>query len=125
MQYPMIYIFKIFGPLIATNLGMLVIIFMAIEHLKINYNFNQDRTRRRFIGITAFSVIMFLLVLAVEKGLELFLNPASSLQSLVIVFVAVVLGCLFYGFAAIKSNLAQKILGNKIIPILEKLHIRV
>ncbi|MBC6350234.1 putative polysaccharide biosynthesis protein [Lactobacillus melliventris] len=124
MQYPMIYVFKIFGPLIATNLGMLVIIFMAIEHLKINYNFNQDRTRRRFIGITAFSVIMFLLVLAVEKGLELFLSPASSLQSLVIVFVAVVVGCLFYGFAAIKSNLAQKILGNKIIPILEKLHIR-
>ena len=124
MQYPMIYVFKIFGPLIATNLGMLVIIFMAIEHLKINYNFNQDRTRRRFIGITAFSVIMFLLVLAVEKGLELFLSPASSLQSLVIAFVAVVVGCLFYGFAAIKSNLAQKILGNKIIPILEKLHIR-
>ena len=124
MQYPMIYVFKIFGPLIATNLGMLVIIFMAIEHLKINYNFNQDRTRRRFIGITAFSVIMFLLVLAVEKGLELFLSPASSLQSLVIVFVAVVVGCLFYGFAAIKTNLAQKILGNKIIPILEKLHIR-
>ena len=124
MQYPMIYVFKIFGPLIATNLGMLVIIFMAIEHLKINYNFNQDRTRRRFIGITAFSVIMFLLVLAVEKGLELFLSPASSLQSLVIVFVAVVVGCLFYSFAAIKSNLAQKILGNKIIPILEKLHIR-
>ncbi|KJY56914.1 putative polysaccharide biosynthesis protein [Lactobacillus melliventris] len=124
MQYPMIYVFKIFGPLIATNLGMLVIIFMAIEHLKINYNFNQDRTRRRFIGITAFSVIMFLLVLAVEKGLELFLSPASSLQSLVIVFVAVVVGCVFYGFAAIKSNLAQKILGNKIIPILEKLHIR-
>ena len=124
MQYPMIYVFKIFGPLIATNLGMLVIIFMAIEHLKINYNFNQDRTRRRFIGITAFSVIMFLLVLAVEKGLDLFLSPASSLQSLVIVFVAVVVGCLFYGFAAIKSNLAQKILGNKIIPILEKLHIR-
>ena len=67
---------------------------------------------------------MFLLVLAVEKGLELFLSPASSLQSLVIVFVAVVVGCLFYSFAAIKSNLAQKILGNKIIPILEKLHIR-
>ena len=123
MQYPMIYLFKVFGPLIATNLGMLVIIFMALKHLKVGYNFNEDRTRRRFIGITAFSVIMFLLVLAAEKGLELFLNPASSLQSLVIVFVAVVVGCLFYGFAAIKSDLAQKILGDKIIPILEKLHI--
>ena len=123
MQYPMIYLFKIFGPLIATNLGMLVIIFMALKHLKVGYNFNQDRTRRRFIGITAFSVTMFLIVLAVEKGLELFLNPASSLQSLIIVVISIIIGCLFYGFAAIKSDLAQKILGDKIIPILEKLHI--
>ena len=123
MQYPMIYLFKVFGPLIATNLGMLVIIFMALKHLKVGYNFNQDRTRRRFIGITAFSVIMFLIVLAVEKGLELFLNPASSLQSLVIVVISILVGCVFYGFAAIKSDLAQKILGDKIIPILEKLHI--
>ena len=123
MQYPMIYLFKIFGPLIATNLGMLVIIFMALKHLKVGYNFNQDRTRRRFIGITAFSVIMFLIVLAVEKGLELFLNPASSLQSLIIVVISILVGCVFYGFAAIKSDLAQKILGDKIIPILEKLHI--
>ena len=123
MQYPMIYLFKVFGPLIATNLGMLVIIFMALKHLKVGYNFNQDRTRRRFIGITAFSVIMFLIVLAVENGLELFLNPASSLQSLIIVVISIIVGCLFYGFAAIKSDLAQKILGDKIIPILEKLHI--
>ena len=125
MQYPMIYLFKIFGPLIATNIGMLVIIFMALKHLKVGYNFNQDRTRRRFIGITAFSVIMFLIVLAVEKGLELFLNPASSLQSLIIVVISILVGCVFYGFAAIKSDLAQKILGDKIIPILEKLHIHV
>ena len=123
MQYPMIYLFKIFGSLIATNLGMLVIIFMALKHLKVGYNFNQDRTRRRFIGITVFSVTMFLIVLAVEKGLELFLNPASSLQSLIIVVISIIVGCLFYGFAAIKSDLAQKILGDKIIPILEKLHI--
>ncbi|AWM75624.1 putative polysaccharide biosynthesis protein [Lactobacillus kullabergensis] len=123
MQYPMIYLFKVFGPLIATNLGMLVIIFMALKHLKVGYNFNQDRTRRRFIGITVFSVTMFLIVLAVEKGLELFLNPASSLQSLIIVVISILVGCVFYGFAAIKSDLAQKILGDKIIPILEKLHI--
>ena len=119
----MIYLFKVFGPLIATNLGMLVIIFMALKHLKVGYNFNQDRTRRRFIGITVFSVTMFLIVLAVEKGLELFLNPASSLQSLIIVVISILVGCVFYGFAAIKSDLAQKILGDKIIPILEKLHI--
>ncbi|MDF7673046.1 polysaccharide biosynthesis protein [Lactobacillus sp. ESL0701] len=123
-QYPMVYIFKVYGPLVATNLGMLVIIFLALKHLQVSYNFNSNRTSRRFIGITSFSVIMFLLVLAVEKGLELVLNPAVRWQALLIVGVAVFIGGIFYVFAAIKSELAQKILGDKIVPILRKLHIQ-
>ncbi|WEV38241.1 polysaccharide biosynthesis protein [Lactobacillus sp. ESL0680] len=123
-QYPMVYIFKVYGPLVATNLGMLVIIFLALKHLQVSYNFNSSRTSRRFIGITSFSIIMFLLVLAVEKGLELVLNPAVRWQALVLVAVAVLVGGIFYVFAAIKSELAQKILGDKIVPILRKLHIQ-
>lgn len=123
MQYPMVYVFKIYGPLIATNIGMLVIIFLALKHLEVSYNFNQNRTSRRFIGITSFSIIMFLLVLAVQKGLGLFLNPAKRWCALIIVFVSVIIGGVFYAFVSIKSELAQKILGDKIIPILRKLHI--
>lgn len=123
MQYPMVYVFKVYGPLIATNIGMLVIIFLTLKHLEVGYNFNQNRTSRRFIGITSFSIIMFLLVLAVQKGLELFLNPAKRWSALIIVFISVIIGAVFYAFVAIKSNLAQKILGDKIIPVLNKLHI--
>lgn len=124
VQYPMIYVFKVFGPLVATNLGMFVIIFLAFKHLEVVYDFNKGRTSRRFIGITGFSLIMFLIVLGVEKVLELFLSPASRLQALIIVVVAVLVGGIFYAAAAIKSNLAQKILGDKIVPLLAKLHIK-
>ncbi|WEV70453.1 polysaccharide biosynthesis protein [Lactobacillus sp. ESL0785] len=124
VQYPMIYLFKIYGPLIATNLGMLAIIFLSLKHLQVNYNFNSGRTSRRFIGITAFSIMMFIIVLAVEKCLEIFLNPAGRWQALIIVAVAVIVGGMFYVFVAIKSNLAQKILGDKIVPILRKLHLQ-
>ncbi|MGL6207464.1 MAG: putative polysaccharide biosynthesis protein [Lactobacillus panisapium] len=124
VQYPMIYVFKVFGPLVATNLGMFVIILLALKHLEVVYDFNQGRTSRRFIGITGFSLIMFLIVLGVEKVLELFLSPASRLQAPIIVVVAVLVGGIFYAAAAIKSNLAQKILGDKIVPLLAKLHIK-
>lgn len=123
-QYPMIYLFKVFGPLVATNLGMLVIIFLALKHLEVTYDFNKSRTSRRFIGITCFSLLMFLLVLGVEKLLELFLNPAQRIPSLIIVMISVLVGGLFYVFVAIKSSLAEKILGDRIVPILEKLHIK-
>ena len=124
VQYPMVYVFKVFGPLVATNIGMLVIIFLALKHLEISFAFNQSRTSRRFIGITAFSLLMFLVVLGVEKCLELFLSPFSRLQALIIVIIAVIVGGLVYALAAIKSNLAQKILGDKIVPLLAKLHIK-
>lgn len=125
VQYPMIYLFKVFGPLIATNLGMLAIIFLALKHLKVAYSFNQNRTSRRFIGITSFSIIMFLLVLVVQKGLGLFLNPARRLAAIIIVVVSIVVGGLVYSYAAIKTNLAQKILGDKLPSILAKLHIHI
>ena len=125
VQYPMVYLFKVYGPLIATNLGMLVIIFMSFKHLEVEFDFNKSRTSRRFIGITFFSIIMFLLVLAVEHGLEIFLSPAKRASALIIVFVAVIVGGIFYALVAIKSHLAQKILGDKIVPILEKLHVKI
>ncbi|WEV44186.1 polysaccharide biosynthesis protein [Lactobacillus sp. ESL0684] len=124
VQYPMVYLFKAFGPLVATNVGMLAIIWLALKHLRVNYHFNASRTSRRFIGITAFSVLMFLLVLAVEKGLELFLSPANRLHALIIVVIAVLVGAIFYVVMTIKSELAQKILGNKFTAILAKLHIK-
>lgn len=122
VQYPMIYIFKIFGPLIATNIGMLVIIFLTLKHLEVTFDFNKDRTSRRFIEITVFSLIMFFGILLMQKGLEIFLKPTRSLPALVIVIVSVIVGGLIYGIAVIKSNLAQKILGDKVVPILRKLH---
>lgn len=68
---------------------------------------------------------MFLLVLAVEHGLEIFLSPAKRASALIIVFVAVIVGGIFYALVAIKSHLAHKILGDKIVPILEKLHVKI
>lgn len=124
VQYPMVYLFKIYGPLIATNLGMLTIIFFALRHLRVTFNFNQNRTSRRFIGITVFSIMMFIAVLITEKGLGLFLQVSNRWQAVVIVLVSVVIGAAVYSIAAIKSNLAQRILGDKIVLILQKLHIK-
>ena len=44
LQYPMILMFKVYGPLVSTNLGMLAIILLALKHLEISYDyfFNWD-----------------------------------------------------------------------------------
>lgn len=123
-QFPMIYLFKVYGPLLSTNLGMLIIIFLAIKHLDAKYRFKIGRTGRRFVGITAFSIGMFLVVEGVEKVLMLFLSPERRFSALAIVIVAVIAGAIFYGMVSVKTQLAQKIMGSKVEQILNKLHIK-
>lgn len=123
-QYPMIYLFKVYGPLVSTNIGMLVIIFLAIKHLEFSYNFNLGRTGRRFLGITTFSLIMFAVVELVVKVGGKVLTPERRFPALTLVIIAVIAGMLVYGFLTIKTQLLQKILGSRATSILNKLHIK-
>ncbi|KAA8801318.1 polysaccharide biosynthesis protein, partial [Lactobacillus crispatus] len=123
LQYPMIFLFKIYGPLVATNLGLLVIVFLSLKHLEVQYNFNLNRTSRRLMGVTAFSIGMFLIVKLVEIGLGKFLSPERRIPALSLVIFSVGVGVIFYGFVTLKTDLAQKILGSKIESILVKFHI--
>lgn len=123
LQYPLIWLFRVYGPLLATSLGMLIIIFLAIKHLHLEYHFNLERTQRRFIGISLFGIIMFVVVKLVEMGLGLILNPAHRVAALLIVLVAVVAGVVVYGYLTLKTRLAQKILGSRVVRITAKLHL--
>ena len=119
----LIFLLKIYGPLVATNLGLLVIVLLSLKHLEVQYNFNLNRTSRRLVGITAFSIGMFIIVKLVEMGLGKFLSPDRRISALILVIVAVGIGIIFYGFAALKTDLAQKIMGSKIESILVRLRI--
>ena len=83
----------------------------------------MNRTSRRLIGIAAFSIGMFLIVKLVEMGLGKFLNPDHRITALILVILSVSVGIAFYGFAALKTDLAQKIMGSQIENILVKFHI--
>lgn len=122
-QYPMIYLFKIYGPLTSTNIGMLVIIFLALKHLEVSYNFNLGRTGRRFTGVTAFSIAMFVVVkLVVSLGGKV-LTPTRRFSALALVVLAVMAGVIVYGFLTLKTGLLEKVLGDKASRILNKLHL--
>ena len=125
VQLPMIKFFKVFGPLIATNIGMIVTIWLAIQHLKVKYKYNSNRTGRRFIGITVFSLIMFAFVSAAVYLLGKFIPPTGRMGSMILVIIAVVIGGIVYGYLALKTGLAQKIMGHKIDTLLSKLHIKI
>ena len=117
LQYPMIYLFKVYGPLTSTNIGMLIIIFLAIKHLEFSYDFNLGRTARRFTGIVVFSAMMFAVVKFVVFFGGKFLSPERRISALALVVLAVIAGVIVYGFMVLK------IMGSKATRLLNKLHI--
>lgn len=123
-QYPAILFFKVYGPLISTNLGMLTIIALALKHLRITYHFNAGRTGRRFIGVTAFSIIMLIAVCLVVNGGGHFLSPERRFTALALVLLAVLVGVIVYGFLVLKTGLLEKVMGSRATRILVKLHLK-
>lgn len=123
-QYPMILLFKVYGPLISTNLGMLVIIFLALKHLEVAFGFNLNRTSRRFLGITTFSILMFIASSAMVLIGSKFLSVQRRFPALAIVALAVIAGVAVYGFLTLKTGLFEKILGSRATRILNKLHLK-
>ena len=120
VQYPMIRLFKVYGPLLATNLGLLAVIAMSLKHLSVKYRWRADRIMRRFIGIASFSIVMFAAVFAAVKLGGLFLSPYRRLSAMLLSGLAVAVGVLVYGVLSLKTGLAENILGSRVTRIMRK-----
>ena len=120
VQYPMIRLFKVYGPLLATNLGLLAVIAMSLKHLSVKYRWRADRIMRRFIGIASFSIVMFAAVFAAVKLGGLFLSPYRRLSAMLLSGLAVAVGVLVYGVLSLKTGLAENILGSRVTRIMQK-----
>ncbi|MFZ2331518.1 MAG: polysaccharide biosynthesis protein [Lactobacillus delbrueckii] len=120
VQYPMIRLFKVYGPLLATNLGLLAVIAMSLKHLSVKYRWRADRTMRRFIGSASFSTVMFAAVFAAVKLGGLFLSPYRRLSAMLLSGLAVAVGVLVYGVLSLKTGLAENILGSRVTRIMQK-----
>ncbi|MDO4912863.1 MAG: polysaccharide biosynthesis protein [Lactobacillus sp.] len=121
IQYPCVITFKIFGPLISTNLAMIVTIAISLIHLRVRYHFNADRTSRRVLGVTIFSMIMFLFTKLALFVMELFLRHPGRMMSLIEVIICAGVGGLVFTFLVVKTELAFAIMGNRIRRITDKL----
>ncbi|MFR0614642.1 polysaccharide biosynthesis C-terminal domain-containing protein [Lactobacillus porci] len=123
VQYPMIRFFKVYGPLLATNIGLLAVIACSLKHLAVKYRWRSDRTMRRFIGIASFSLIMFAAVCLAVKVCSLFLPLDRRMPAFALCGVGVLTGVVVYGGLTLKSGLAERVLGSRITRITHKLHL--
>lgn len=124
LQWPLIFFFNVWGPLLATAAGMLVSSVLMLYSLHARYRFRIRQTGRRLLGIAAFSVLMAVVVFGCVQLVGLVISPERALGAVVALLVAVPIGVLVYGYAVLKTRLADMILGQRVARLRAVLRMR-
>lgn len=124
VQYPLIRVYEVYGPLFSTMIGFAVICGLNLWKLQKVSRFNAVLTFRRIVLIFLMSLGMTVLALVTRQILGIFLNTNSKMQSLVMILLVAAVGGGVYVFMALKTRLADKLLGNMADTIRRKLHLK-
>ncbi|WP_424685534.1 putative polysaccharide biosynthesis protein [Enterococcus sp.] len=124
VQYPLIRVYEVYGPLFSTMIGFAVICGLNLWKLQKVSRFNAVLTFRRVVLIFLMSLGMTVLALVTRQILGIFLNTNSKMQSLVMILLVAAVGGGVYVFMALKTRLADKLLGKIADTIRRKLHLK-
>lgn len=123
LNVPFIKVFETNGAILATSVGYLTAITLNFLVIRYFLAYETKMLFRRLVLIVGLTAVMLVLAFFTKELLELFLNPDSKLQSIVIIAGAAGVGAAFYGFVSLKLGLAQKLFGERLTRFTRKLGI--
>lgn len=123
LNVPFIKVFETNGAILATSVGYLTAITLNFLVIRYFLEYETKMLFRRLVLIVALTAVMLVLAFFTKELLQLFLNPDSKLQSIVIIAGAAGVGAAFYGFVSLKLGLAQKLFGERLTRFTRKLGI--
>ncbi|MDN6161581.1 MAG: polysaccharide biosynthesis protein [Atopostipes sp.] len=112
------------GMLYSTIAGLLVTIILMFKIMNHHIPYSYKYIWRRILLITIFATIMGIVTKMSYSIFALFLNYESRFQALIGIMLVAGIGLLVYGYLALKSKLAEKIIGEKASNLKEKLGIK-
>lgn len=112
------------GMLYSTILGLVVTILLMLKIMNDRVSYSYKYIWRRTLLISLLSLIMGIFTKISYNLFGLFLNYESRMQALVGMLLVAVVGLIVYGYLALKSRLAEKIIGPKAFDLKRKLGIK-
>lgn len=112
------------GILYSTMLGLAITIFLMFKAMHDLTRFSIKFLARRTLLIFILSLIMGLATLIASNGFALFLNYERRLQSLIALLLIAIVGVAVFGLLALKTRLAEKIIGPQAKSLRLKLRIK-
>lgn len=124
VQVPCIWLFRGLGPLLATGIAMTAINYWMLHSFNREFHLRFNQMAQPTNQILAYAIIMFVAVKLVMGIMGLFINPYDRYKALFSLIPAVAVGVAVFGYLALKSRLADELLGARVAGLRERFHIK-
>lgn len=123
LQIPFIYLFRAYGPLLATTIGLIVPIILMYQHIRQVTGLNQTILFKRSLLIGILTAVMAFLIAIVEVVLGFVFHPSGRISSMLYLVIIGGLGSAIYGAMALRVRLLDRFIGEKAQTLRQKFHI--
>ena len=114
LQFPCIWLLKGMGPLLATALAMVVMNYLILHSFNMEFGLHFEEMAKPTNQILVFSLVMFVVTYLV--------NPHGRYAAFFLLILGVAIGGVIYAYLALKSRLADHLLGARADLLRERLH---
>lgn len=121
LNTPLIKAMEVDGAILATAIGYIVTILINIAVIHKVLHYRSKVVFRRTLLISILTFIMCVAVIATNKLLYIIAEPSNKGITALYLLICVGVGVIIYGYASFRLGLAQKLLGERIAKLGNKL----
>ena len=123
LQVPFIYLFKAYGPLLSTTIGLMIPIVLMYKEIHQVTHFNRKTVFKRSLLTTILTLIMLLVVLVAGFILGFVIKPNGRVTSMIYVALIGGVGIIVYGGLGLRLRFLDRFIGSKAASLRNKFHI--
>ena len=123
LQVPFIYLFKAYGPLLSTTIGLMIPIVLMYKEIHQVTHFNRKTVFKRSFLTAILTLIMLLVVLVAGLILGLVIKPNGRVTSMIYVALIGGVGIVVYGGLGLRLRFLDRFIGSKAANLRNKFHI--
>ena len=124
LNIPLIKLFETNGAIIATAIGYSIAVGINILIIKNTLNYRSKMVVRRLILICLLNIVMFIAVIATLTGLTAISPAGGKMHAFLYILICAIVGAAIYGYLSFKVGLAQKLFGDRLTRLTNKLGLR-
>ena len=123
LQVPFIYLFKAYGPLLSTTIGLMIPIVLMYKEIHQVTHFNRKTVFKRSLLTAILTLIMLLVVLVAGFILGMVIKPNGRVTSMLYVALIGGVGIVVYGSLGLRLRFLDRFIGSKAASLRNKFHI--